>query len=407
MSDVIRIVGWALCAVTLTWSATASAQVPPPPPPIDQPTGDDGAPSTDVDEPTPQGGDAPQAPDVSSSRAKSDEAWAMYQQAFEAAWRGRSVEARETLRLIIARYPGHPAAASARMLLAVRESALDVREREASADEGASGYDAPSKFARAELIAFQTVHGLVAGAELCALVECSQEAAFFVVGAGGLGALGLSLYLTDSRVAPGLSNALDSGVLWGAFHGLMIGGPLLHLDSVAGPALFGQLIGMGLGGLYFYGANPTSGQVSMGNSGGIWAAALATMSLVAISPNNWQDEDYAIAVLAAADIGLIGANALSFVYPMTRARALIVDAGGVLGLVLGGAAAALLVNNPSETQGFTGTTIGALVGLTAAYALTLDFDDDSELPPSALDVSLALSPMGRDGVGASLRLANW
>src|SRR6185436_5557544 len=146
----------------------------------------------------------------------------------------------------------------------------------------------PTNAARAELLFFQTLHGIGLGAEACLIFECEAPppwALSLMLGAGT--GLGLSLYLSSDGVTPGLARSLTSGTEWGLWNGLMLGlwtgaysGTSNDGRAVAEGLAIGQLTGLGAGGLLYMALEPTAGQVSLSSSGGIWTTAVVMLSLV-------------------------------------------------------------------------------------------------------------------------------
>ena len=93
------------------------------------------------------------------------------------------------------------------------------------------------------------------------------------------------------------------------------------------------------------------------------------------------------------DLGLIAGGVASEYYPMSRGRTILVDLGGILGFLAGGAVA--LGSSSAKPL-----LISTALGLGLAVAFTSEWD----APEVPLGARLAFVPMGRQGWGASLSL---
>jgi len=141
---------------------------------------------------------------------------------------------------------------------------------------------------------------------------------------------------------------------------------------------------MGAAALLHYALQPTTGQVSLTSSGGIWSTVITVEVTGMVDPN---DPGPALGWLfmATGDAGLVAGGLLASQEPMTASRVLMIDAGGVLGSLIGlglGVLAAPMdeFNEPDARVVFSLGLAGTLSGLGSAYYLTHDWDrhDDSD-----------------------------
>ncbi len=269
--------------------------------------------------------------------------------------------------------------------------------------------------ARAELVVTQTIHGMGAAAEVCAIASCDSArvwAGATLLGAG-LG-LTLSLALTRDGITPSLAYGINAGTFLGAWHGYALYGAIspLYADDGGGNALFhgtfaamlgGQALGITAGWLIDRTLQPTVGEMAFATGLAGWATGISAMvgSAIAI----WRDEltDTGIrafhgALLAVTDLGLVlGGLLASHVHP-SRGRTLVMHAGGALGGGLAPLTAWLIGGDDMGPGGYLlSSAIGATVGLGLTYFLTRNFD--AEGPP--VDISLAPLP---GGATATLRM---
>jgi len=337
--------------------------------------------------------------------------WALYEEAFAAASSGRDSEAMAVIGRLRMRHAGSGAAVLSFELeryIAGRQTGVlmaqnaELRERLSSAPTAAAPMRSPPAFtpatpgrtyaslgealrdespttqARAELVLFQTIQGIAAFNELCYVIGCYGP---WTIGANMAGAgLGLwgSLAFTSGGITQGHAQAINSGTLWGAWHGILLAG-MTQVSAPVGTmmALGGQALGT-VGGHYAWQAlNLGSGDVGLINSAGIWTTAAMALSWFTLSPGSPNPTIFLGALLAASDLGLVGGAWLSRYMPIGRGRALVIDAGGILGGLTGAAIYALIVPNNFSgwERGLAGTAlVGVVAGLGTAGWLTRDWD---------------------------------
>ncbi|MDH5676017.1 MAG: hypothetical protein OEZ06_28100 [Myxococcales bacterium] len=251
---------------------------------------------------------------------------------------------------------------------------------EAEAD-GVGAEQRPTGAARAELMFFQTVHGIALGAETCAILGCdgprSWTAALML--GGGLG-LSASYLASREGITPSMARALTDGVIWGAANGLMLMSATDALSGstdeglvIGGHFMGGQLLGLAASAYLHYELQPTTGQVSLTSSGGLWALALSAQ-FMAMLDQNFTDETWGWTLLLASDAGLLAGGILASYQPMSASRVLLIDAGGVLGGLTGMGLSLLLQDRARETPTFGGGVLGTASGLVLGYVLTAGWD---------------------------------
>lgn len=317
-----------------------------------------------------------------------DAAWRLYHLAFRALASGRGKEAREMLEHITITHARHPAAIRARDLLdrLNRGETAPIASEPGALESLRDG--APTGLARAELAVLQTIHGIVVGAEVCALAECDDPRALgaLLIFGGGLG-LGASLLATTDGITPGHTAALNTGTIWGGYSGVMLAGAAEADDAqvVLGMALAGQMIGLGTGELLWRLTRPSAGDVSLASSVGIWSTVLTAFAFGAAEFDS--DEQIIFGtVLATGQLGLIGGAFLADYVPMSRGRVLVIDGGGIVGGLMGMGVDLLIQGDRTEAAPFFGlAAAGTLAGLGLAAYLTRNWDvPDLELTTAAI-----------------------
>ncbi|MBM4378239.1 MAG: hypothetical protein FJ086_02900 [Deltaproteobacteria bacterium] len=398
------------------------------------------APSPAPSEPTPVVESAPlaapeAAPAVvveSTPPAAAEDAWALYERAFAAAVAGRDDEA---LSLVAALKAGHPdtgAAALAgeleRQLLARRgqavasgdaqlrrtlEATAQPRERApaggtAAVPPSASGAkryatlfealhdEQPSAAARAEFLVFQTLHGIAVGGEICAATSgCGGGAGTLLVPmlTGGAGALGAYLF-SDGGITPGNVLAIDSGALWGAWQGVALMNIAGGWSQGGSPLvlILAQGLGMGAGQLAWSALGLSAGDVSLMNTAGLWTGVYTLMALIAATGGSGDNAALFATLLVASDVGLVAGGLLSRHFPMSRGRTLLLDAGAILGGLLGLAVSVIAYGSEFGSSVVGYMLGGSVAGLAAATALSQEWDT-----PLLGPVQVGLAPTQHGG----------
>ncbi|MDY7230728.1 hypothetical protein [Hyalangium rubrum] len=340
-----------------------------------------------------QESDAPMsAPPLPSASDPCSSAEEDYTSAFNALLKGRDEEALGALERVLATCPTHPYAGEfARFARSRLGPGAELAEAALTSGEK------PTGFARGGLVVWQTMHGASQGILLCVIADCDAR--------GGLGAALLgagvgataSLLLTPNGVTPGQSAVINSGTTWGVWYGITAISLLDMNDSDAeiGTVMFSMASLTGAGVALAMLTSPTAGQVSLTNSGGLWAGGV--MALFLATADSGDMKTFFAIESAVTSVGLLSFALLSQSVPISRGRVLLIDSGGILGGLLGAAAVALVTEDGDPI--LFGAGVGALAGLGFTTWLTRDFDAPDSAAPQ---VSFAPTLMGREGAGLVL-----
>ncbi|MFL5348027.1 MAG: hypothetical protein ACJ8AT_24820 [Hyalangium sp.] len=341
--------------------------------------------------------DAPSAPlstpPLPSASDPCARAEADYTQAFDALVKGQDEQALAALERVLALCPTHPYASE---LARLERARLTPGAKLAQA--AVLGMEEPTRFARGSLVVWQTLHGATQGALLCAIADCEGRAFLgaSLVGAG-IGA-GVSWLITDhTGITPGQSGAINSGTSWGVWYGIALHELLDTNDgkAQAGLVMAGMVSLTGVGIAIAVLGTPTAGQVSMANSGGLWAGVVPALFLAALDGGS--TKTFFAIETAVSTAGILTFAVLSASYLPSQGRVLLIDSGGILGGLLGAAAVAIAGANGQGVA--VGAGLGALAGLGLTTYITRDFDaPDTETPR----VALAPAVMGRGGAGLAI-----
>lgn len=323
-----------------------------------------------------------------------------YTEAFELYVAGEGARAIARLKEVARDHPDTPEGKSALRILDVY--ALSTPQPIQADPEVAQVIDEPKSvapptdrnddfgFGRLELAGGQAINGLFIGAEFCVVMGCDgNEDAFTLAMLAGAGlGFGLMWGLTDETIDPALSEAVNSGTLWGAWQAAAIygvaGGEFSERFS-AFVAMSGQLVGAGGGYFLWKSFQPTPGDIAFGNTIGIWSGVVAGFLHLAFEPD--PDSGIYLTTWLASDAGLVTALLLADHVHMSRARTFALDVGGIIGALMGAGVPALLSEEEvSASRAWAGAAIGASLGLGLSVALV------AEGPPTENAPKLSLIP---------------
>ena len=239
------------------------------------------------------------------------------------------------------------------------------------------GKESSTRLARGELAFTQSIHGITLGVELCVLLECTDERSFIgsILLGTGAGLAGSFLYEPDG-IRPGQAAAINSGTYWGAWTTLTmsIGFDFVRdAQTFTGLMMLGQLAGTAAGAFLYDSFEPTSGEVSMINSAGVWSGVLTALTLNVAEVNG--QTDFWLPLFVITHAAGAGAAYLSRTYSMSRGRVLLIDGSGLLGGLLGASAVVLTAGSDASSEAVqTSMILGISGGLALGTYLSRSFD---------------------------------
>ena len=247
----------------------------------------------------------------------------------------------------------------------------------------------PDRSGRAELALYQTLHGAWLGAGLGVVADVSNPKVYALLSVLGAGAgLGGALALSrDVAMPTGRADAINSATSWGSFNGALVSA-ILGASTRGGVA---GTLGGGLGGLALTVAatstrSPGAGDVAIVNSGGIWGLATGAFLIMLTEPSTTAGQ---VVALVTTDAGLLAMALLAPHLEVSRGRSLLIDAGGVVGVLAGLTIPALAGSRSGKAYAVAGLAgMGAGLGLTAW--LSRDWDVEERGGPALTPAVLPL-----------------
>lgn len=225
------------------------------------------------------------------------------------------------------------------------------------------------EFGRKQLLVYSTIAGPVAAGLIAGAGGDASVISLSVLGGGVAGFFGV-YYGTDRKLALGTSSLTVTSSLIGG-----VGGGVLAATVSSGSVdVYAPLIGGGLviGGVAGYlvgdATHPTPGDAAVINSGALWGTVAGGLFALSFDPGQ---QIYAGLVLSGLGMGTVGGVLLQRFFTVSRGRAALIDASGIVGIVLGLAAENLVqqATNATATATQERTANYALGGLTAGLVL--------------------------------------
>jgi hypothetical protein len=235
------------------------------------------------------------------------------------------------------------------------------------------------EFGRKQLVAYTSAAAPIVGGLVGIGTDNAGYTALAVIGGGTLGFLGV-YYGTDRNLALGTSSltvtsSLIGGVTGGAL-GIGLNGEDYHV--------YLPLIGTGLvvGGIagYLVGdqTHLSPGDSAVINSGALWGTVAGSLFSFTFKGG---DQIGAGLVATGLGMGTVGGVLLQRFFTVSRGRALLIDASGVVGVLLGLAAEQIVQSiadqgSPATTERTANYALGGVtVGLVLGGILTRSIDD--------------------------------
>ncbi len=231
---------------------------------------------------------------------------------------------------------------------------------------------------------------------IAALADVSDPKAYLALTIAGLGTgIGVGILSTRGRSMPsGRAAAIDSATIWASVNAATISGIVgTSFDTGFGATLATGALALGTSWGLTGRRSPSVGDVTIVNSAGYWGLVATTLGLVTFATEDLTGKQVSWTILGGLDAGLVAGVLLARRSDISRGRMLIIDAGGLLGALVGVAIPVFAGSDNSRFYG--GATLGGIAaGLAATTYFTRHWDDDTKTSSAAgLDIGPALLPL--------------
>ena len=235
-----------------------------------------------------------------------------------------------------------------------------------------------SGMSRAGLVGFGTLFTTWVGVGTLILLDTEDPVPYgLVLIAGPLGGLSGSLSLTrDSELSDGQASLINLGGAWGIWQAV---GAANLADAgektTVGASMVGGALGLALAGSIVRNRDISPGDATLINFGGVWGTWFAICGAMAARRRSNDNSDFILgSAMMGGNAGLLTMAAWSTKLSMSRARARLINIGGIIGTLYGLGANVLLEIDSDDRTFWSLMGLGGVVGLTAGAYLTRNYD---------------------------------
>ena len=235
-----------------------------------------------------------------------------------------------------------------------------------------------SGMSRASLVGFGTLFTTWVGVGTLILLDVEEAAPYgLVMIVGPLSGLFGSLNLTrESELSDGQASLITLGGTWGFWQAI---GAASLADAgdkaTVGASMAGGAIGLALAGKIVGGRDISPGDATLINFGGIWGTWFAICGSMTVRDRNRDNSNFILSsAMMGGNVGLTTMAVWSTKLNMTRARARLINIGGIVGTLYGLGANILLDIDPEDRSFWSLMGLGGVVGLTAGTYFTRNYD---------------------------------
>ena len=268
------------------------------------------------------------------------------------------------------------------------------RDRVARVDYSeASAADAPRRVERSgrvELALFGTGYGVTNGLFLTGLVDGGEDMSAVSMLVGGAAGFAVPwIWSRDHDVSEARATLIGFSGSWGMWQGM--GWPFVFGDDVSTngvliPGMIGGAAGILASGIVSSGRNLSQGDVELVTSLPGWTSVYWLWIAVLSGAD---DGRFILgSTLAAGNVGILAGAALASRVEYSRGDVRLINTGGLLGALTGGAAIALANVDDGKTA-LSVVMIGSLVGTAVAWKLVSPGDNSGD---RAQTIRAALAP---------------
>ena len=235
-----------------------------------------------------------------------------------------------------------------------------------------------SGMSRAGLVGFGTLFTTWVGVGTLILLDTEEPVPYGVaLIAGPLSGLSGSLSLTREReLSDGQASLITLGGTWGIWQAVGAA-TLADADEklTVGASMAGGAIGLALASSIVSRRDISPGDATLINFGGAWGTWFTICGAMVVRERDKDNRNFILSrAMIGGNAGLLTMAAWSTKLSMSRARARLINIGGIIGTLYGLGASILLEIEPEDRTfwGFMG--LGGMVGLTAGAYFTRNYD---------------------------------
>ena len=239
-----------------------------------------------------------------------------------------------------------------------------------------------SGMSRASLVGFGTLFTTWVGVGTLILVDADEAVPYgLVLIAGPLSGLFGSLSLTrESELTDGQASLMTLGGTWGIWQAVGAANLADAGDKLTvGASMAGGAIGLALASGIVRDRNISPGDATLINFGGIWGTWFSICGAMAARKRDQDNTDFILSnAMMGGNIGLSTMAVWSTKLNMSRARARLINIGGIVGTLYGLGANILLEFTSDDRTFWSLMGIGSVVGLTAGAYFTRNYDTQED-----------------------------
>ena len=235
-----------------------------------------------------------------------------------------------------------------------------------------------SGMSRAGLVGFGTLFTTWLGVGALILADVEDPVPYgLVLIAGPVGGLAGSLSLTrNSELSDGQASLINLGGVWGIWQAV---GAAALADASEKPTVYASMVGGALGlalaSSIVKNRDISPGDATLINFGGIWGTWFSICGAMAARNRDADNSKFVLgSAMMGGNIGLLTMAGWSTKLNMSRARARLINIGGIVGTLYGLGTSILLDIEPEDRSFWSLMGLGSAVGLIAGAYFTRNYD---------------------------------
>ena len=231
---------------------------------------------------------------------------------------------------------------------------------------------------RASLVGFGTLYTTWLGVGTLVLLDAEDPVPYgLVLIAGPLSGLTGSLSVTrNSQLSDGQASLINLGGAWGVWQAVAAANLAGAGDRLmVGASMAGGAIGLALASGIVRDRAISPGDATLINFGGIWGTWFSICGAMAVRDRSGDSSKFVLgSAMMGGNIGLLTVAGWSTKLNMTRARARLINIGGVVGTLYGLGTNILLDIELEDRSFWSLMGLGGMIGLTAGAYFTRNYD---------------------------------